>query len=193
MTTFLDNTREVQSWNWFPVQMDVLTSIKTRRSVRGFEKDPIPEETLQKLLEAGHAAPTAGNVQPWRFFVVHNRDIQQMLVDAALGQTWMLTAPVILVVCADLERCRRSYGQRGEELYALQDTAAAIQNILLTATAAGLATCWVGAFREEPAAEVLQLDRQKVRPLALIPVGYPKDTTTAPPKLALEEVVEYRD
>lgn len=173
--------------------MDVFTSIKTRRSIRSFKEDPFPEDLLTQLLEAGQAAPTAGNVQPWKFFVVRNRPLQEQLTDAALGQTWILSAPVIIVVCADLARSGSSYGKRGSELYAIQDTAAAIQNILLTATAFGLAACWVGAFREELAAKVLEIDSQKMRPVALIPVGYPAETTSTPHKRSLEEIVEYLD
>ncbi len=177
----------------FQIKMDVLSLIKTRRSVRLFKKDPFPPELLTQLLEAGQAAPSAGNVQPWKFFVVRNREKQVQLSDAALGQTWILSAPVIVVVCADLARSRSSYGQRGGELYALQDTAAAIQNMLLTVTANGLAGCWVGAFREELAAQVMGVDRQSMRPVALIPIGYPAETATAPHKRTLNEIVEYLD
>jgi nitroreductase len=173
--------------------MDVLSLIKNRRSVRRFKKDPFPVELVNQLLEAGQAAPSAGNVQPWKFFVVRNREKQMQLSDAALGQAWILSAPVIIVVCADLARSRSSYGQRGGELYALQDTAAAIQNILLTSTAAGLASCWVGAFREDLAAQVIGVDRQSMRPVALIPIGYPDATATAPQKRALSEIVKYLD
>ena len=161
--------------------------------MRQFKQDPFPTEILAKLLEAGQTAPTAGNIQPWKFFVVRNREKQAKLSDAALGQTWILSAPIIIVVCADLKRSSSSYGQRGKELYALQDTAAAIQNILLTATANGLAGCWVGAFREELAAQVLGVDHKSMRPVALLPIGYPAKTTTAPQKRTLDEIVEYLD
>lgn len=173
--------------------MDVFSAIKGRRSVRQFKKEPFPGELLTKLLEAGQTAPTAGNIQPWKFFVVRNREKQVKLSDAALGQSWILSAPIIIVVCADLKRSGSSYGQRGRELYALQDTAAAIQNILLTATAYGLAGCWVGAFREELAAQVVGVDQLSMRPVALLPIGYPEETTTAPQKRTLEEIVEYLD
>ncbi|MEW5919791.1 MAG: nitroreductase family protein [Bacillota bacterium] len=173
--------------------MDILSLIKARRSVRRFQTIPFPEELLTRMLEAGQAAPTAGNVQPWQFFVVRNREKQAQLADAALGQTWILSAPVIIVVCADLARSRSSYGRRGSELYAIQDSAAAIQNILLTATALGIASCWVGAFREELAAQLIGVDGQNMRPVALIPLGYAAEPTAAPPKRALGEIVEYID
>jgi len=173
--------------------MDILDLIKKRRSVRRFKNDPFPPALLTRLLEAGQAAPSAGNVQPWRFYVVRNREKQEQLCDAALGQMWIRSAPIVIVVCADLERSRIPYGRRGAELYALQDTAAAIQNILLTATAAGLATCWVGAFREEPVAQIVGVDPQKMRPVAIIPIGYAAETPDTPAKRPLHETVEYID
>ena len=93
--------------------MDVFTAIKTRKSIRRFKSSPFPDEILWRLLDAARHAPTAGNVQPWKFFVVRNKDMQSKLAEAALGQAWMTTAPVIIVVCPDLVRARASYGRRG--------------------------------------------------------------------------------
>jgi nitroreductase len=173
--------------------MDVFTAIKTRQSIRSFRAEPFPEETLKKLLDAARYAPSAGNVQPWKFFVVRNKDIQAKLADAALGQEWMVLAPVIVVVCADLTRATTFYGRRGSELYALQDTAAAIQNMILSAVEAGLACCWVGAFREEIAARILNINPQVLRPVAMIPLGYPAESPARTPKRPLEEIIEYID
>ena len=189
----IKNNKEVAAGDPVRHTMDILDLIKKRRCVRHFKEEPFPPALLTRLLEAGQAAPTAGNVQPWRFYVVRNREKQERLCDAALGQMWIRSAPVVIVVCADLDRSRISYGRRGGELYALQDTAAAIQNILLTATAAGLAACWVGAFREELAAQIIGVDQQKMRPVALIPIGYAAETPGAPAKRPLDETVEYLD
>ncbi len=187
------NAREVQGRIYSGEKMETLSVIKSRRSVRRFQKTPFPEELLVKILEAGQAAPSAGNVQPWRFFVVRNREKKLRLADAALGQSWLLNAPVIIAVCADLDRSQRSYGRRGSELYALQDTAAAIQNMLLAVTSLGLAACWIGAFREDLVAPLLGVDGKKMRPVALIPIGYAAEAATAPPKFKLDDVVEYVD
>ncbi len=175
------------------MSMEFFACIQARRSVRSFRSDPIPAAKLQKLLEAARLAPTAGNVQPWFFYVVRDKQMQGQLADAALGQTWMLTAPVMVVVCADLSRAQGSYGRRGVELYAIQDTAAAVENLLLAAVAEGLAGCWVGAFREEVAARALQVDPKKLRPVALIPLGYPNESPRIPPKRAAEDTVKFLD
>lgn len=173
--------------------MDVFTAVKKRRSVRRFKENGIPQETLEKLLDAARLAPSAGNVQPWRFIAVRNKEVQQQLARAALGQRWMTTAPVIIVVCAELPRSASAYGQRGVELYALQDTAAAIENLLLCAVEEGLGGCWVGAFNEQAAADVLGLDGKKLRPVALVPVGYPGEDPAPPPKRPLKEITAFVD
>ena len=171
--------------------VDVFEAIRARRSVRRYVGEPLAPETLAELLSAAVLAPTAGNAQPWRFVVVRDRKLRESLVGAAYGQGFLAEAPVVIVVCADLERARRAYRERGEHLYCLQDTAAAIQNLLLAATARGLGTCWVGAFDEGRVAELLGLP-QGLRPMALIPIGKPAETPKARPRRPLSEVVEYR-
>ena len=101
----------------------------------------------------------------------------------------MTTPPVIIVVCAELARSAASYGQRGYTLYALQDTAAAIENILLCAVEKGLGCCWVGAFREEVVAQVLGLDTKINRPVAMIPIGYPAEEALVPVKRPLNDLI----
>ncbi|MHA1262971.1 MAG: nitroreductase family protein, partial [Candidatus Freyarchaeota archaeon] len=117
--------------------------------------EDVSDEQVKKLLEAAIMAPSAGNMQPWDFIVVRDEGQKKALARAALGQMFVASAPVVIVVCANKPRTARRYGSRGSELYCLQDTAAATQNILLAATAMGLAGCWVGAFNEEEASRVL--------------------------------------
>ncbi|MGY4707173.1 nitroreductase family protein [Candidatus Bipolaricaulota sp. J31] len=169
----------------------LLEIVKGRRSIRKFKPDPVPENDLVEILEAAIWAPSAGNAQPWRFIVVRDPGIKRKLVVAALGQDFIAEAPVVIVVCTDLERARRAYGDRGVGLYCIQDTAAAIQNMLLLAHAKGLGTCWVGAFSEEEVCEALALP-EGLRPVALVPLGYPAQKPRPRPRRPLDEVVEYR-
>lgn len=170
---------------------DVFECIKERRSIRKFSSENIPRATITRLLEAACYAPTAGNVQPWFFYVVEDREVKEKFSQAALGQKMLVEAPVVIVVCAELNRARKSYGSRGENLYALQDTAAAVENLMLAATALGIGSCWVGAFKEEEVASVLDLDNDR-RPVALIPLGYPeKVPKQAPPRRPVEDIVTF--
>lgn len=166
---------------------DLIDAIKERRSVRKFETTPIPDATIGRLLESAHLAPSAGNLEPWKFVLVKNEDLRKQVATAAYHQDFIGEAPVCIVVCADPERSAARYGDRGAELYCIQDTAAATQNILLTATAYGLGSCWVGAFDEEGIRSSLNLD-QGLRPVAVIPIGYPAEDTENTPRRSVDEV-----
>ena len=170
--------------------MDVLEAIKGRRSIRAFKNQDVPAETVEKLIDAAQWAPSAGNIQPWEFIIVRKPEIKRRLVDVALGQMFIEEAPVVIVVCANEERSSQGYGERGKTLYCIQDTAAAIQNIHLTAYSLGLGTCWVGAFREEKTREILKIPRG-IRPVAMIPVGYPAEVPTARSRKPISQIVHY--
>lgn len=166
---------------------DLLELIRTRRSVRRFQSTPIRPEDEERLLEAAVWAPTAGNAQPWFFERVHEPATKQRLCAAALNQRFIAEAPLVVVVCADLTRAVRAYGERGASLYCLQDTAAATQNLLLAAHAMGLACCWVGAFQEAEVAKILGLD-DHLRPVAIVAVGEPAEDPAPPGRLATQRV-----
>jgi nitroreductase len=132
----------------------------------------VSPETVERILEAAIRAPSAGNRQPWHFYVVRDLEMRQKLVAAAGGQGFVAQAPVAIVVCADAEQSAERYGQRGRELYCLQDTAAAVEHMLLAAVALDLGSCWVGAFDESMATEALDLPGNH-RPVAILPIGKP--------------------
>lgn len=158
-----------------------------RKSVRGFTQKEIPDGAIHQMLLAACNAPSAGNCQPWHFYVLKGRRIVQRLHHQAFSADWICTAPLMIVVCMDQAKIAERYGARGRELYAVQDTAAAIQNILLSAADQGLGSCWVGDFDEDACASVLQLPESR-RPVALLPIGYPKGKCPKPPRRPLAEV-----
>jgi len=170
--------------------MDVLEAIKGRRSIRAFQSKEIPEEIVEKLIDMARRAPSAGNIQPWEFIIVRKPEIKRRLAEAALDQTFIEEAPIVIVVCANENRSSQGYGIRGKTLYCLQDTAAATQNILLAAYSFGLGTCWIGAFREEEAREILEIP-YGVRPIAIIPIGYPAEAPPPPSRRPINQIVHY--
>lgn len=170
--------------------MDVMEVIRGRRSVRAFKSEDVPSEIVEKLIDAARWAPSAGNIQPWKFIVVRNPEIKRRLARAALDQAFIEEAPVVIVVCADEACYSQRYGIRGEALYCIQDTAAAIQNIHLVAYALKLGTCWVGAFRENEVREILRVP-YGIRPVALIPVGYSAEAPKPPRRKPVCEIVYY--
>ncbi len=168
--------------------MDVFEAIKGRRSVREFESTPVKEKDLEKILDAARWAPSAGHCQPLELVVVKDQAQKERLARAALGQTFIAEAPVAIVVCTNVARTSRRYGRRGEELYCIQDTAAATQNIHLAACALGYATCWVGAFDEDAVAEVIKAPAG-VRPVAIVPLGRPAEKPSPPQRMPLNKIV----
>ncbi|NWF95317.1 MAG: nitroreductase family protein [Candidatus Thorarchaeota archaeon] len=152
---------------------DFVETLKARTSIRSFENVSIPDSDIQRIIEAGVSAPSAGNRQPWRVVIVTDKAVKEALAKGAFGQTFVASAPVVLAVCGVPEESAERYGNRGRDLYVFQDTAALTQNILLAAHAMGYGTCWVGAFDDEEVARVLRTP-SSVRPMALIPIGVPK-------------------
>jgi len=170
--------------------MDVFEAIKERRSVRDYTDKKVSEKDVEQLIEAARWAPSAGNTQPWEFVIVKDAEMKRKLSDAALNQTFIQKAPVIIVVCADENRSSKRYGKRGEKLYSIQDTAAATENIILAAQELGLATCWVGAFQEKEVAKALKAPKN-VKPVAIITVGYPAGKQAATQRMPVKEIVHY--
>jgi nitroreductase len=168
--------------------MDVFEAIKGRRSIRSFKPTQIPDEFINKILEAACWAPSAGNLQSWEFILVKDEETKKELCNAALGQCFIQEAPLVIVVCANQNRSSSRYGDRGINLYSICDSSAAIQNILLSAYALGLGTCWVGAFYDEEVARILKLP-DRIKPIAIIPIGYPNEKPKAPRRFPLNKVV----
>jgi nitroreductase len=144
--------------------------IKSRISIRKFKSASIPDDDINEIIEIGCKAPSAGNCQPWRVVVVKDAATREKLAEAAWGQGFVAKAPVILAVCAVPAESKERYGERGETLYVLQDTAALATSLLLGAHFKGYGACWVGAFDEETVTMVLNVPAE-MKPVALIPIG----------------------
>nr|WP_304219981.1 nitroreductase family protein [Fredinandcohnia onubensis] len=153
--------------------------IYERSSTRGFQKKSIPENLLKEILTAGTMAPNSGNMQPWEFIVIDTQEMKEKVVETtyagyyskgASNQHWIKDAGAIIVACTNFKRTISAYGEDGN-LWAQLDTAAAIQNMLLTATALGLGGCWIGGFNRENVKKLLNIPPY-VTPISLVPLGY---------------------
>jgi nitroreductase len=169
------------------IKMNVFEAIATRRTIRKFTAQDIPMEILGVILDSGRYAPSAGNIQNWKFILVKNQDNRQKVAEACMQQMWIAQAPVIVVVCAETEKIKQFYGIRGERLYTIQNCAAAIENMLLTSHALGLGTAWIGAFDENMLRRAVNIP-EDIRPQAIIPIGYPDEIVPAPTHYTLENV-----
>ncbi len=165
--------------------------IRNRRSVRKYNDKPVDPAIIHKLIDAARWAPSAGNQQPLRIIVVTRAELKEKLNEATNKQAFFVIAPYILVICSDLTDTVNRYKQRGEELYHKQDTAAAIQNILLLATTYNLQSCWIGAFNEDIVKDAFKLP-ENVRPVAIIPIAYTDSELPAGPgRKELDTIIHY--
>ncbi len=162
--------------------------VKRRAMIRSYKSDPVPEDKIQRLLEYAVRAPSGGNLQPWEFIVVKSPDVRAKLAEATGKQISVVTAPVAIVTCADVERGGKS-GGRGS-FFSLIDTAFASLLILLGAVEQGLGACFVGSYDPEAVAKLFALP-DHVRPVGLITIGYPAERPQKPktPKLPLKQLV----
>jgi nitroreductase len=168
--------------------LEIPEVILKRKSIRAYASKELTDADVETLIKAATNAPSAGNMQPWAFVAVKDREMKEALVEVAHGQSFIAQAAVIFVVCTDVARTTPRYGERGEKLYSLQDTAAAVMSIMITATHNGLGSCWIGAFDEGMAAEAIGLPKG-IRPVALVPLGYPAQNPTPRPRRPIEEVL----
>jgi len=170
--------------------MQFFEVVDQRRSVRAFTQTPIESHKLETILATARLAPSAGDLQAYRTAVIDEVSAKEALAAAAFGQRFVAEAPVVLIFCVSPERSERKYGQRGAALYCVQDATIAACYAQLAATSQGLASCWVGAFDEAAAAAALNAPR-RLRPVALMPIGYAAEAPDRPQRRALDELVRH--
>jgi len=169
--------------------MDFFEVLEKRHSTRSFKEKMVEEEKLIKLLKAINSAPSAGNIQSYKIFIARKQELKEKLSSAALSQTAILQAPVVLVFCADTKASASKYGSKGELLYCIQDASIAAAYCQLAATALGLSTVWIGAFNEKETGKVFGIPGH-LKPIALIPLGYASGTLFKSRRKKIEEIVE---
>jgi nitroreductase len=162
--------------------------VDQRRSVRVFERDPIDERPLGRILRTANAAPSAGNLQSYEIYVVREKQLREQLAAAALSQDFLAAAPIVLVFCANRRRNSARYGERGRDLYAVQDATIACTFAMLAAAALGLATVWVGAFDEDDVRRIVGAPAHE-RPVAMLPIGLAAEAPERPPRRPLGDLV----
>ncbi len=156
----------------------MLDLIKKRRSIRKYTDEPIADEDVSTLLEAAMAAPSADNLQPWEFIVVHDDQLRQRLSQTHPWSRMCADAPVVFVVCAH-ERHSSHW---------VEDASAATENLLLAAAGRDLGAVWVGVYPntryEKHVRQTLNIP-SNLRVLCLVPVGHPAESK--PPGSKLDE------
>ncbi|MFQ6053204.1 MAG: nitroreductase family protein [Candidatus Bathyarchaeia archaeon] len=152
--------------------MEFYEVIRTRRSIRSYLPDPVPEEALNRVLEAVRIAPSGSNRQPWKFILVKDEGLRRQLTEACGGQGFIAEAPVVVVACGyDIQYNRGGYMG---EMSMLVDVSIAFTHLVLAARAEGLGTCWIGAFDNGKVKRLLSIP-EGYNVVAVTPLGYPRD------------------
>jgi len=160
--------------------------IRSRYSVRAYKGDPVPDQVLAKVLEAGRLAPTAANRQAFRILVIHTAGREKEL-KRIYGRDWFVQAPVVIGVCALTDGC----WVRGDgKSYGDVDAAIVMDHLILAAADQGLGSCWIGAFDSRAARQILGLP-ESVEPVAFTPLGYPGDSPGAKKRRPVDDLVCY--
>lgn len=161
----------------------ILELIRARRSIRKMTDKPIPDETMQAILEAVRLAPSWANGQCWRLLVVRDPETRALISEGASRSDNMKVCPVVIVGCA----LPGQSGDRHGQPYYLVDMGVALEHLVLEASAQGVATCWIGIFNEPHIKEVLRIP-DPVRVVALIMMGYAAEERNPRPRHSLEEM-----
>jgi len=170
--------------------MHTLECIRTRRSIRSYEDKPVEWDHVANIVDAGRLAPSAGNLQNWKFIIVTDEGVRKKIAEACSKQMWMQRAPVHIVVLGEPEKASRFYGNRGERIYTIQSCAAAVENMLLAAHSLGLGACWVSSFSDSAIRKTVNAPEHVVVQ-AIVTVGYPDEIAEVPPKSRIEQLTYF--
>ncbi len=164
--------------------MNVSEAIRKRYSVRSYQDRPVEEEKLERVMEAARLAPSANNKQEWRYVVIQDPETRKKLSQIARGQRFVAEAPVVIAACAVTDNHVMTCGQLCYPI----DVAISIDHLTLQAVEEGLGTCWIGAFFEDQAKELLGIP-ETVRIVDLVTLGYPADEWRPKNRLTLDQIV----
>jgi nitroreductase len=170
--------------------MEFFEVLKARHSVRAYADTPVQDEKINQILEAVNLAPSAGNLQAFAIYVVTRAEQCKELAKAAQGQNFMAQAPLALVFCTHSNRSARKYGERGANLYCLQDTTIACTYAMLAATALDLSSVWVGAFNESEVSRIINAP-QTHHPVAMLSIGYAAEKPRIRGRRSLSDLVNW--
>lgn len=166
--------------------MEFFDVVKTRRSIRKFKDQAIEGGKLKKILEAANQAPSAHDLQAYEIVLIKSKGQKIKLAQAAHGQNSIAEAPVVLVVLANPKRSVR--GDERGNFYCVLDAAIASSYIQLAATDLGLGTVWIGSFDDDAVKDVVGASKE-MKPVAIIPIGYPAEKPRPTPRRKIEDLV----
>jgi nitroreductase len=166
--------------------MEVFEAIQKRRSVRAYQNRGVEDEKLQKVLEAARLAPSAKNLQNWKFVVIRDQARRNQIAKAANEQMFIADAPIIIVPVAT----NPDYIMPCEIPAYIVDLAIAVNHMTLQATEEGLGTCWIGTFNQNKIKEILHIPEQ-YKVVTILPLGYPADKPKQKIRKEMQDIISY--
>ena len=169
--------------------MELTTVIKKRRSIRRYKSDLVSDEVVNEIInQAVSYAPSAKNIQPWKFLVIRNEKLKNEVIGLCKGNKFLHEAPILIVALANEEECYQvNAGYMRSDLI---DIGSVMTHLILLATDYGLGSCWIGAFEGEKMNNLLGVEKPW-RIVALTPLGVPAEDGRYYPRKAINEVVEW--
>jgi len=173
--------------------MEFKEVLEKRRSIRKFKSTEIPDEKIREILQLAQLSPSAGNVQAYKIKVIKNEKDRQKLPEATFSsqgsrQEWIASAPVVLIICADVDESEKRFGERGKNFYAIQDATIFTAYVQLAIASLGLTSSWLGNFNEEKLRDSFNLP-ENLKVVALIPFGYPDGEPESRTRKTLDEIL----
>ena len=166
--------------------MEFINLVSARYSARAYKTDPVPDDVLEQVLEAGRLAPTAANRQAFQILVIHTEGRGEAL-RRIYSPDWFVQPPLVLgLVCFPQNCWVRKDGKRCGDV----DAAIVMDHMILAAAELGLGTCWVGAFDPQAARDVLELP-EDAEPIVFTPLGYPADSPGPKKRKIASELTRY--
>lgn len=173
--------------------------ILKRRSVRKFISREVEPWKIRSMIEAARLAPSACNIQPWRFIAVIDESIRHALAEKAMGglvpNSFAKEAPLLVVICADLNIITNRLAEKLKKInYHQIDIGIAGEHLVLRARELDLGTCWIGWFNEKEARKILKVP-SPIRILSFIAVGYynEEDLKGRASKKSLDEILFWNE
>ena len=162
--------------------------ISKRHSIRAYKESKIDKESIEKILKAAQRAPSAGNLQSYKIFVITNNQIKLDLVKAAHDQSYIKDCSLVLVFCADPENSAKEYGSRGEQIFSVQDATLACAYSQLASQALGFSSLWVGAFDEDQVRNIVGCG--KLKPVSILLIGNADENPEITERKPIQEIIQ---
>ncbi|MFC1899439.1 nitroreductase family protein [Chloroflexota bacterium] len=176
--------------------MEVLETIKNRRTIRNYKTTPLEEEILDSILAAGMAAPSWGNTQTWRWVVIKDQNIKKDIAENVVragngGVNAVKRAPVVIAVCAELNKAGFRDGKPATDkggYWYMFDAGLSLENMVLAAESHGLGSLFIGGMNSKKLRSLLGVPKEYICVILMV-IGYPDEKPEARPRKEIDEIV----